>query len=86
MEEVVNATGQLEYSGQLLHRLVLVLDCLVAHDFSTKTADLMNLQHYVIREKKLSEKEAIIVFFDVVRIVENLHKVKLEFIVAERCV
>lgn len=58
-------------------RICLVLDCLCAHDFSDKTADLINLQHYVIKEKRLSEREAIIIFYDVVRVVEALHKVSL---------
>ena len=56
-------------------RLCLVLDCLCAHDYSNVTADLINLQHYVIREKKLSEREAVIIFHDIVRVVENLHEV-----------
>ncbi|XP_014672977.1 PREDICTED: serine/threonine-protein kinase 40-like isoform X2 [Priapulus caudatus] len=55
-------------------RLCLVLDCLCAHDFDAKTANLVNLQHYVIKEKKLSEKEALVVFCDVVRVVHNLHR------------
>ena len=61
---------------RLRHRLCLVLDCLCAHDFSTETADLINLQHYVIREKRLSERETIIIFHDIVRVVECLHKVR----------
>ena len=40
----------------------------------------MNLQHYVIREKKLSEKEAVVIFTDVVRVVEDLHKVSVVLI------
>ena len=43
------------YTGRKVRRVVLVLDCLVSHDFSNKTRDLINLQHHVIREKKLSE-------------------------------
>ncbi|XP_071800849.1 serine/threonine-protein kinase 40-like [Asterias amurensis] len=61
-------------TGRYKKRLCLVLDCLAAHEFSSKTSDLINLQHYVIREKKLTEKEAIIMFSDVVRIVDSLHK------------
>ena len=60
---------------KLKKRICLVLDCLCAHDFSDKTADLINLQHYVIKEKRLSEREAIVIFYDVVRVVEALHKV-----------
>lgn len=59
-------------------RLCLVLDCLCAHDYSDKTADLINLQHYVIKEKRLSEREAIVIFYDVVRVVEALHKVNVD--------
>lgn len=59
-------------------RICLVLDCLCAHDFSDKTADLINLQHYVIKEKRLSEREAIVIFYDVVRVVEALHKVSIK--------
>lgn len=59
-------------------RICLVLDCLCAHDFSDKTADLINLQHYVIKEKRLSEREAIVIFYDVVRVVEALHKVSTD--------
>ncbi|XP_056448541.1 LOW QUALITY PROTEIN: serine/threonine-protein kinase 40 [Gadus chalcogrammus] len=59
---------------KLKKRICLVLDCLCAHDFSDKTADLINLQHYVIKEKRLSEREAIVIFYDVVRVVEALHK------------
>lgn len=56
-------------------RICLVLDCLCAHDLSDKTADLINLQHYVIKEKRLSERETVVIFYDVVRVVEALHQV-----------
>ena len=62
------------YTGKKIRRVVLVLDCLVSHDFSTKTRDLINLQHHVIREKKLSEKESLVIFHSVVTIVCRLHK------------
>lgn len=75
LEERVNISGQLEYTGRTQRRLVLVLDCLVAHDFNDRYADLINLQHYVIKEKKLTEKESIVIALDIVRIVESLHKV-----------
>ena len=63
-------------TGKRKKRLVLVLDCLVQHSFSTKNDNMVNLQHHVIKEKKLPEKEAIVIFLDIVRIVENLHKVR----------
>lgn len=73
----MSATGQVLYTGRKRKRMVLVLDCLVPHDYNNKTADLINLQYYVIKEKKLSEKEAVVIFFDIVRIVESLHNVCL---------
>ncbi|PSN44620.1 hypothetical protein C0J52_10014 [Blattella germanica] len=74
LEERQGPDGRLVYTGKVKQRLCLVLDCLCAHDFSTRNADLLNLQHYVIREKKLSEKETIVIFYDTVRVVESLHK------------
>ncbi len=53
------------------------------HEYSDKTLDLINLQHYVIKEKKLNEKEAVVIFFDIVRIVEDLHNVSQSEIVIQ---
>ncbi|XP_052811931.1 uncharacterized protein LOC128239352 [Mya arenaria] len=66
--------GKTEFTGRRRKRLCLVLDCLIPHEFSDQNSDLINLQHYVIKEKKLSEKEAIVIFYDIVRVVECLHK------------
>lgn len=63
--------------GRVRKRVCLILDCLCPHEFSDDTADLINLQHYVIREKKLNEKEAILIFSDIVRVVESLHSVSI---------
>jgi serine/threonine-protein kinase 40 len=65
------------FSGRIVHRLCLVLDCLVAHDFCSQTADLINLQHYVIREKKLCEREAALILYNTVLVVNSLHEVFL---------
>ncbi|KAK7503314.1 hypothetical protein BaRGS_00005579 [Batillaria attramentaria] len=72
--EVPDQPNKVELTGRRQKRLCLVLDCLLPHDFGVATCDLVNLQHYVIKEKKLSEKEAIVIFYDIVRIVDNLHK------------
>ena len=72
-----NQPSKVERTGRIVKRLCLVLDCLLPHDFSTATSDFVNLQHYVIKEKKLMEKEAVVIFYDIVRIVDNLHKVGL---------
>lgn len=76
LEEVEISTqpSKVEMTGRVVQRLCLVLDCLLPHDFSAATSDYVNLQHYVIKEKKLTEKEAVVVFYDIVRIVDNLHK------------
>jgi len=74
-ERVNSVTGEVEYTGRILRRLVLALDCVVANEFTNKMSDLMNLQHYVIREKRLSEKEAVIIFLDIVHIIDCLHRV-----------
>ncbi|XP_036888364.1 serine/threonine-protein kinase 40 isoform X3 [Sturnira hondurensis] len=72
--EIVEDTESSRMVRKMKKRICLVLDCLCAHDFSDKTADLINLQHYVIKEKRLSERETVVIFYDVVRVVEALHQ------------
>ena len=50
------------------------MDCLTPNDFTNRTQNLVNLQHHVIREKKLSEREALSIFYNVVCVVNNLHE------------
>lgn len=59
------------------NQFILVLDCLVAHDFDHKGRykDFVNLQHYVIKEKRLHEKEALELFCTILTTVQDLHKV-----------
>ena len=59
------------YNGRKLRRICLVLDCLTPNDFTNKTQDLINLQAQVIREKKLSEREALSIFYNVVCVVNR---------------
>jgi len=73
-EEERGSQNQLFYTGRRVRRVVLVLDCVAPHSFSTQTEDLVNLQHHVIREKKLSERETLVIFLNVVKIVESLHR------------
>ncbi|KAK7108000.1 serine/threonine-protein kinase 40-like [Littorina saxatilis] len=73
-QEVPEHPSKVDITGRVVRRLCLVLDCLLPHDFSAATSDYVNLQHYVIKEKKLTEKEAVVIFYDIVRIVDNLHK------------
>lgn len=72
--EIVEDAESGRMGKKMKKRICLVLDCLCAHDFSDKTADLINLQHYVIKEKRLSERETVVIFYDVVRVVEALHQ------------
>lgn len=74
LEEKEMPNGEGVYTGRVKSRLCLVLDCLCAHDFSSQNSNLVNLQHYVIKEKKLSERDTVVIFSDIVRVVENLHK------------
>ncbi|XP_053615974.1 serine/threonine-protein kinase 40-like isoform X2 [Plodia interpunctella] len=75
LEEVPNPNGPgFIYTGKVRQRLFLVLDCMTSHQFSEKCSELINLQQYVTKVKKVPEKEAILIFYDIVRVVANLHK------------
>ncbi|CAG4954964.1 unnamed protein product [Parnassius apollo] len=75
LEEIPNPNGPgFVYTGRVRQRLFLVLDCVTAHQFSEKGSELINLQQYVTKVKKVPEKEAVLIFYDIVRVVANLHK------------
>lgn len=74
LEEKESPSGENHYTGRVRLRLCLVLDCLSAHDFSPRNLPLVNLQHYVIKEKKLSERMTAVIFHDIVRVVKSLHE------------
>lgn len=61
------------FTGRVRKRLCLVLDCLISHDLNPRNEELLNLKHHVIKEKKLSEKEALLIFADTVKIVASFH-------------
>ena len=75
-EPVVNEEG-LVMGTREKKRLCLVMDCITPHDFSATTQHLINLQHYVIREKKLPEMEGLVIFRDIVRTVRDIHAVSI---------
>lgn len=60
-----------------LTRLNLVLDCLSPHDFDHRSHNYVNLQQHVIKEKKLTEQESLLIFREVVLVVNNLHQVTI---------
>ena len=78
LEEVKDDKYGHVFTGNILTRYCLVLDCFVAHEYNSTTADLINLQHHVT-EKKLSEQEAIKIFYSVVKVVKNLHAVSKQY-------
>lgn len=85
LEEVPNPSGPgYIYTGRVRERLFLVLDCVSPHQFNDKGSELINLQHYVTKVKKVPEKEAIMIFVDIVRVVAKLHKVR-EFVRHSEC-
>lgn len=75
-EEPLHEDGSAySYTGRVKRRIVLAVDCLASHDFEEKSNSYINLQQYVIREKNLSEMKTLLVFYEIIKIVENLHKV-----------
>ncbi|XP_035701532.1 serine/threonine-protein kinase 40 isoform X2 [Folsomia candida] len=73
-EEEVDVGGKGYSTGRMQERICLVLGCYMPHDFSPEYTSLVNLQQFVIKEKKLSESLAIKIFYNVVKVVNNLHK------------
>ncbi|XP_069159281.1 uncharacterized protein [Procambarus clarkii] len=67
-------SGAIVATGGLVRRVCLVLDCVTPHDYCPHTADLINLQHYVITKKKLAERDALTIFYNIVTVVHSLHE------------
>uniref|UniRef100_A0A1B0CTT4 Serine/threonine-protein kinase 40 n=1 Tax=Lutzomyia longipalpis TaxID=7200 RepID=A0A1B0CTT4_LUTLO len=73
-EPVSGKTSEYVYTGKLKRRIILVVDCVTAHEFCDKTSVFINLQQYLIREKTLSENRTLLIFYEIIKIVENLHR------------
>ncbi|XP_055547426.1 serine/threonine-protein kinase 40-like [Wyeomyia smithii] len=71
--ETADRTVQWIYTGRVKRRLILVLDCVHAHEFCERSAAYVNLQKYV-QTHKFSELEALMVFYEIVKVVEQLHQ------------
>jgi serine/threonine-protein kinase 40 len=71
--------GVIHHHGLFRDRnhFILVLDCLVAHKYDTNGTykDYINLQHYVIKKKKLNECEALEMFHNILMTLQVLHAV-----------
>ena len=75
-EEAETASGGLSVrTGKTVTRLNLVLDCLSPHEFCSHSNNYVNLQQYVIKEKKLTEQESLLIFREVAAVVSHLHAV-----------
>ena len=75
MEEQELRNGTVVLTGRKVERLNLVLDCLSPHDFCPHSHNYVNLQQYVIKEKKLTEQESLWIFREIVTVVSSLHQV-----------
>ncbi|XP_059610192.1 uncharacterized protein LOC132257343 [Phlebotomus argentipes] len=73
-EPVPGKVSEYVYTGKLKRRIILVVDCVTAHEFCDKTSVFINLQQYLIREKTLSENRTLLIFYEIIKIVENLHR------------
>lgn len=73
--------GVIHHHGLFRDRnhFVLVLDCLVAHEYNSdgRYKDYINLQHYIIKKKKLHEREALEMFCNILTTVQMLHAVSV---------
>lgn len=74
--------GRHVYNGVKSKRMCLVMDCVIPHDFTLRGGGPrlndaikynISLQDFVIREKKISERNSLEVFYNIVKVVENLH-------------
>uniref|UniRef100_A0A1Q3F1A2 Serine/threonine-protein kinase 40 n=1 Tax=Culex tarsalis TaxID=7177 RepID=A0A1Q3F1A2_CULTA len=74
-DHTVAPTGpQWVYTGKVRRRLILVLDCVHAHEFCERSSAYVNLQKYVQhRPHRFPEIEALTVFYEIVKVVEQLH-------------
>ena len=74
--------GRHVYNGVKSKRMCLVMDCVIPHDFTLRGGGPrlndaikynISLQDFVIREKRISERNSLEVFYNIVKVVENLH-------------
>lgn len=68
-----DGAAQWIYTGRVKRRLILVLDCVHAHEFCPRSSAYVNLQKYV-QLHKFTEIEALTVFYEIVKVVEQLHQ------------
>lgn len=64
-------------SEQDTERVILALDCYHPHVYSDTSGERVNLQQYVIKQKRLPEKEALKLFHEIVTIISKMHAVSI---------
>lgn len=66
--EINRINGEIESS----EKLCLVLDCYLRHEYDNKHY-FTNLQHYIIKQKYLNERESLALLYKIFKIVETIH-------------
>lgn len=63
-------------------KIILVFDCIHPHNYDGegRYSDLMNLQQYIVKQKKLKEREALRIFLLILTTIEAVHKVHTKLI------
>ncbi|XP_055636763.1 probable serine/threonine-protein kinase MARK-B [Toxorhynchites rutilus septentrionalis] len=61
------------YTGRIKLRLILVLDCVLPHDFCERSRGYTTLQKYVHSRTSLKELDALRIFYEIVKVIERLH-------------
>lgn len=79
LEEYARDARNVIYTGKTRKRLMLVLDCVTPHPFNQKSMDYVNLHKY-LHEKRISENEALLIFYEIVKVVERLHAVSFKHV------
>ena len=73
LKEINRINGEIESS----EKLCLVLDCYLRHEYDNKHY-FTNLQHYIIKQKYLNERESLALLYKIFKIVETIHNVRLK--------
>lgn len=81
--------GVVQHLGLFKHHsmFILVLECVLSHEYDKKGLykDYVNLQQHIINKKRLQDKEALVIFSDVVATVRDLHQVMHTLTHAQTC-
>ena len=59
-----------------VERVILALDCYHPHVYGDNPGERVNLQQYVIKQKRLAEKEALKLFYEILTVMEQMHAVR----------